>query len=45
MKKEKYLTPEASEIPILPETNFLQTTIPGSTGEDLDDPDPFDPFS
>lgn len=46
MKKE-YLAPDMRISYVGFEVNFLTSTIHsgGSTGEDLDDPDPFDPWS
>lgn len=49
MKKKKYLTPPELRIGVSLcfERNFLVSNVSGgsSSGEDLDDPDPFDPFS
>ena len=46
MKKE-YLTPDVRIAYVGFEVNFLTSGIStgGSTGEDLDDPNPFDPWS
>ena len=46
MKKE-YLEPEVRIAQIGFEVNFLASGLStgGATGEDLDDPDPFDPWS
>ena len=46
MKKE-YLAPDMRISYVGFEVNFLTSPINtgGSTGEDLDDPDPFDPWS
>ncbi len=47
--KKKYLTPPEVRIGLALrfESNILVSNVPGgsSSGEDLDDPDPFDPFS
>lgn len=46
MKKE-YLTPDVRIAYVGFEVNFLASGLStgGATGEDLDDPDPFDPWS
>ncbi|MBO7544673.1 MAG: hypothetical protein J6T02_03755 [Bacteroidales bacterium] len=47
--KKRYLTPPEVRIGVVLqfESNFLNSNvnIGGSSGEDLDDPEPFDPFS
>ena len=47
MMKKQYMTPDTRVAYVGFEVNFLISTIStgGSTGEDLDDPDPFDPWS
>ena len=47
MMKKQYLTPDTRVAYVGFEVTFLISTIStgGSTGEDLDDPDPFDPWS
>lgn len=42
--KKTYLKPELRERDLWLENNFL-VTVGGSTGEDLDDPTTFDPWS
>ena len=45
--KKKYLEPEVRVAQVGFEVNFLTSNFNtgGSTGEDLDDPNPFDPWS
>ena len=47
MMKKQYLTPDTRVAYVGFEVNFLISEIStgGSTGEDLDDPNPFDPWS
>ena len=47
MMKKQYLTPDMRVAYVGFEVNFLASDIftGGSTGEDLDDPNPFDPWS